>query len=96
MMITISSVSKSITTNILSEIEYFQKHGHRNGVFIFCHEDGMRSYMGTYKNGRLHGLTETYDDSNGDVSSIVMYVEGVMEGEHLKFQSNKAVYNFFV
>jgi antitoxin component YwqK of YwqJK toxin-antitoxin module len=90
MIITISSVSKSISTNILNEIEYFEKHGHRNGVFIFCHEHNLlRSYMSTYKNGRLHGLAETYDDSNGDVSSIVMYVWGALEGEHLKFQKEQ-------
>ncbi len=67
----------------------WDSHNHpiRTGLWAEHFEDGVRSFEGTYVNGRLDGIASWYH-RNGRKSLLTEWIEGVMRGNWTAWHDN--------
>jgi TonB family protein len=69
----------------LSGIRNFDKTGKQHGKTILFDEKGDTTLTAWYKDGQLNGLSKRF--KSGKLYEQFSYLNGQMEGEHLKFNS---------
>ena len=57
-----------------------QKKGEQDGLSEEFHENGQLKMRGNFKDGKLNGLSEYFDNEDGNLTSTETWRNGVLEG----------------